>query len=58
MRQPVQPSLDSDLINYPFEQQMEERSSASSDDPRYKFTEKERDAESGYDYFGVSIVIE
>jgi RHS repeat-associated protein len=37
---------------YPFGQQMDGRSSASSADPRYKFTEKERDAESGYDYFG------
>lgn len=27
---------------------MEERSSASSDDSRYKFTGKERDAESGF----------
>lgn len=37
---------------YPFGQQMEGRCSASDADPRYKFTEKERDAESGYDYFG------
>jgi RHS repeat-associated protein len=37
---------------YPFGQQMEGRSSASSADARYKYTEKERDSETGYDYFG------
>ena len=37
---------------YPFGQQMDGRCYTSSADPRYKYTSKERDAESGYDYFG------
>jgi RHS repeat-associated protein len=37
---------------YPFGMQMEGRSVAGSADGRYKFTGKERDVESGYDYFG------
>ncbi len=38
---------------YPFGMQMEERSyNAGSADARYKYTGKERDAETNYDYFG------
>jgi RHS repeat-associated protein len=37
---------------YPFGMQMEGRSQAAGADPRYKYTSKERDAESGIDYFG------
>ncbi len=37
---------------YPFGQTMAGRSYTSITDPRYKFTEKERDVETGYDYFG------
>jgi RHS repeat-associated protein len=37
---------------YPFGMQMDSRCSASSADPRYKFTGQERDAETGYDDFG------
>ena len=37
---------------YPFGQQMDDRCYASSSDARYKYTSKERDGESGYDYFG------
>jgi len=37
---------------YPFGQTMAGRSSTSITDPRCKFTEKERDVETGYDYFG------
>ncbi len=37
---------------YPFGLTMAGRSEASSADPRYQFTSKERDAESGLDYFG------
>jgi RHS repeat-associated protein len=37
---------------YPFGMQMDGRCNSSSADARYKFTSKERDTESGYDYFG------
>jgi len=37
---------------YPFGMQMDGRCGAGSADPRYKFTGKERDVESQYDYFG------
>lgn len=37
---------------YPFGQQMEGRCFQSTADARYKYTSKERDSESGYDYFG------
>ena len=37
---------------YPFGMTMPNRSSVSSADQRYKFTSKERDSETGYDYFG------
>jgi RHS repeat-associated protein len=38
---------------YPFGQYMDTRSyNAGFSDARYKYTEKERDAETGYDYFG------
>jgi len=37
---------------YPFGQTMAGRSYTSITDPRYKYTEKERDVETGYDYFG------
>lgn len=37
---------------YPFGMQMDSRNGSTSADGRYKFTSKERDAESGYDYFG------
>lgn len=37
---------------YPFGMQMDSRNGSSSADGRYKYTSKERDAETGYDYFG------
>ena len=38
---------------YPFGMQMEQRSTNSgSGDARYKYTSKERDAETNYEYFG------
>ena len=44
--------VDSYFDYYPFGQLMDGRNSVASADPRYKYTEKERDAETGYDYFG------
>jgi RHS repeat-associated protein len=38
---------------YPFGMQMDGRCYSSSADPRYKYTAKERDSESGYDWFEV-----
>ncbi len=37
---------------YPFGMQMEGRNLVANADARYKFTSKERDDETGYDYFG------
>ena len=37
---------------YPYGQLMDGRSQTGSADPRYKYTGKERDAETSYDYFG------
>jgi RHS repeat-associated protein len=37
---------------YPFGMQMDLRNGSTSADARYKFTGKERDIETGYDYFG------
>lgn len=40
---------------YPFGMVMDGRSGASGSDPRYKYTGKERDTESGLDYFGARL---
>ena len=44
--------VDSYCDYYPFGQIMDGRSLVGSADGRYKFTGKEKDAETGYDYFG------
>jgi RHS repeat-associated protein len=45
-------TVDSYFDYYPFGQLMDGRTSVASADSRYEYTGKERDAESGYDYFG------
>jgi RHS repeat-associated protein len=45
-------TVDSYFDYYPFGQLMDGRTSVASADSRYKYTGKERDAESGYDCFG------
>ena len=44
--------VDSYFDYYPFGQLMDGRNSVASADPRYKYTGKERDVETNYDYFG------
>ena len=48
----VDGTIDSYNDYYPYGSLMPGRSSVQSADPRYKFTSKERDTETGYDYFG------
>jgi len=45
-------SVDSWNDYYPFGMQMDSRNGVTSADARYKYTSKERDVETGYDYFG------
>ena len=45
-------TIDSYNDYYPYGSIMPNRSSVQSADTRYKFTSKERDTETGYDYFG------
>jgi len=45
-------NMDSYNDYYPFGMLMDKRTGAASADARYKFTGKERDAETGFDYFG------